>query len=270
MRAIAVEDGQASIRYVEVPGADPPLVWIHGLICSSTGELVPAAVQPPLRGRRSLLVDLLGYGYSDKPDAFSYTLEDHAETVVKLLEALDVDRCVLIGHSMGGMVATLVAAARPAAVAALVLAEPGIDPGGTLAPGIAEQTEDDFAERGFTEFLTGMRTAAAENPNAPPAAHIGITQLINPRALHRVSVSVMRGTQPTIRSLLRELDLPRFYLGGENSDQALSPQDDLTATGMVWMTVPNAGHAMGLMNPHGFAQTVAAALAGLDLDRDQA
>jgi pimeloyl-ACP methyl ester carboxylesterase len=171
MRAIAVEDGQASIRYVEVPGADPPLVWIHGLICSSTGELMPAAVQPPLRGRRSLLVDLLGYGYSDKPDAFSYTLEDHAETVVKLLEALDLDRCALIGHSMGGMVATLVAAARPAAVGALVLAEPGIDPGGTLAPGIAEQTEDDFVERGFTEFLTGMRTAAAEPEGPAGRAH---------------------------------------------------------------------------------------------------
>ena len=49
---------KALVRYVEVPGDDPPLIWLHGWQCSSTGELLPAAVQPSLQGRRSLLVDL--------------------------------------------------------------------------------------------------------------------------------------------------------------------------------------------------------------------
>lgn len=260
MRAAAVADGSASIRYVEVPGADLPLVWLHGLVCSSTGELVPAAVQPPLADRHSLLVDFLGYGYSDKPDGFGYTLEDHAESVLTLLQGLQVDRCILVGQSFGGSVATLVAAARPNLVAALVLAEPGIDPGGVTAPPIAEQKEDDFAEHGFAQLLAGMRKSAAENPKAPPAAHVGITQLVSPRGLHRAAVSVMRGTKPPIRSVLAGLSMPRFYLGGANSDQALPPQEDLVGAGVGWLTVPDTAHAMGLINPAGFAATVAEAL----------
>ncbi|MGH8859962.1 MAG: alpha/beta fold hydrolase, partial [Jatrophihabitantaceae bacterium] len=74
MRAHFLRDLQAFLRYLEVPGADPPVLWIHGWQCSSTAELASAAVQAPLAGRRSLLVDLLGHGYSDRPADFGYTL----------------------------------------------------------------------------------------------------------------------------------------------------------------------------------------------------
>ena len=80
MKALQLPDDRAFIRYIELPGEDPPLVWLHGWQCSSTGELLPAAVQPPLQGRRSLLVDFLGHGYSDKPLDFKYGLEEHART----------------------------------------------------------------------------------------------------------------------------------------------------------------------------------------------
>src|SRR6185437_11222412 len=101
MKAVFLPSDRAFIRYLEIPGDDPPLVWVHGWQCSSTGELLPAAVQPPLKDRRSLLVDLLGHGYSDKPVDFSYTLADHARTIVDLLDRLGFDECGLVGHSMG-------------------------------------------------------------------------------------------------------------------------------------------------------------------------
>jgi pimeloyl-ACP methyl ester carboxylesterase len=67
--AVQVSDG-AFLRFLEIPGEDPPVVWIHGWQCSSTGELLPAAVQPALAGRRSLLVDLLGHtGTATSPTA---------------------------------------------------------------------------------------------------------------------------------------------------------------------------------------------------------
>lgn len=73
MKAVHLPSDGAFLRYVEVPGEDPPLLWLHGWQCSSTGELLPAAVQAPLRGRRSLLIDFLGHGHSDRPLAFPYT-----------------------------------------------------------------------------------------------------------------------------------------------------------------------------------------------------
>ena len=85
MKAVHVPAAGAFLRYIEIPGDDPPLLWLHGWQCSSTGELFPAAVQPALNGRRSLLVDFLGHGYSDKPIDFAYRLEDHAQTIVTLI-----------------------------------------------------------------------------------------------------------------------------------------------------------------------------------------
>src|SRR4030095_3312069 len=60
VKALYLAEDRVSPRYIEIPGDDPPWLWLHGWQCSSTGELLPAAVQPPLRGRRSLLIDFLG------------------------------------------------------------------------------------------------------------------------------------------------------------------------------------------------------------------
>src|SRR5689334_24674564 len=128
LRAHFLERDGAFLRFLDIPGDGPPLVWVHGWQCSSTGELLPAAVQPSLKGRRSLLVDLLGHGYSDKPLDFSYTLVDHARTVVSLLDSLGVDECGLVGHSMGAEIGIRVASALPDVVTLLVMAEGTLDP----------------------------------------------------------------------------------------------------------------------------------------------
>ena len=150
------------LRFLDIPGDDPPVVWIHGWQCSSTGELLPAAVQPPLAGRRSVLVDLLGHGYSDKPHDFSYTLVDHAQTVVELIDRLRIEECVLVGHSMGGEIAIRVAAARPGVVKTLVMAEGTVDPHGEEVFG--GQTEDEFVSSGFAELVASQRSSAEADP----------------------------------------------------------------------------------------------------------
>src|SRR5438552_12986506 len=59
-----------------------------------------------------------------------YALDDHAETVVTLLDKLGVRGCEVIGHSAGGSIAVLIAARRPDLVSALVVADGNLDPGG--------------------------------------------------------------------------------------------------------------------------------------------
>ena len=87
---------------------------------------------PALVGHHSVLVDLLGHGYSDGPQDFNYSLEEHAQTVAELLEHLALRDCVLFGHSMGGAVAITLAALRPELVSQLVIAEGNLDPGGGI------------------------------------------------------------------------------------------------------------------------------------------
>ncbi|MFE2268317.1 alpha/beta fold hydrolase [Streptomyces lavendulae] len=71
------------------------------------------------RERRVYAVDLRGHGHSDRPGA--YSLELMRDDVIGLLAALGLDRVDLVGHSMGGVVAHLVAQARPWRVVRLVL-----------------------------------------------------------------------------------------------------------------------------------------------------
>lgn len=71
------------------------------------------------RERRVYAVDLRGHGRSDRPG--DYSLELMRDDVIALLDALGLDRVDLVGHSMGGVVAHLVAQARPWRVVRLVL-----------------------------------------------------------------------------------------------------------------------------------------------------
>ena len=259
MKPVYLPDERAFIRYIDVPGDDPPLLWLHGWQCSSTGELMPVAVQAPLRGRRSLLVDFLGHGYSDRPPEFAYTREAHARTIVALIDALGLSECGLVGHSMGGAVAVHVAADRPATVSLLIMAEGAIDAGGEAPFG--GLTEEQFVTHGFRELLEAQSKEAEAQPDGLRAAHLGITRTADPLALHREGVSLERGTDPSVRSLLRTLQIPRWYLQGELSDPQPDLQHDLAAMRVSWKVVPKTAHAMGLQNPEGLAQAVAEAMA---------
>lgn len=254
MKACYLPGERAFLRFIEIPGGDPPLVWLHGWQCSSTGELLPAAVQDPLRGRRSLMVDFLGHGLSDRPPDFAYTLEEHARTIVALIDTLGLHECGLVGHSMGGAIAVLVATARANIVSLLIAAEPSIDGGGG-AP-LGGQAEDEFVARGFSELLDAQAAEAEAQPNGWRAAHLGMTRLVDPRALYREAVSLERGTNPSVRRLLASLQMPRWYLQGELSDPEPGLQHDVQEMGVGWKLVPKAGHPMGVQNPLGMAQTI--------------
>ncbi|NMI56315.1 MULTISPECIES: alpha/beta fold hydrolase [unclassified Streptomyces] len=94
-----------------------PLVLLHALGEDSTdwGEVVPALA----RGRRVYALDLRGHGRSDWPG--EYSLELMRADVLRFLDVLGLGTVDLIGHSMGGVVAYLLAQERPERVSRLVL-----------------------------------------------------------------------------------------------------------------------------------------------------
>ena len=255
MRAHLIRDQQAFLRYLEVPGADPPIVWIHGWQCSSTGELAPAAVQPCLAGRRSLLVDLFGHGYSDRPPDFGYTLGEHARTVVDLIDALDISACTVVGHSMGADIGAHVAITRPDVVGALVMAEGNLVPR-PVNPAVGGTPEAEFVAHGYAELLARQASSAAADPDGVAAQHLGITRCCDPRALHREDVSMAAGHNPS-RHVLLSLAARSTYLVGELSEPDPEFDDDLRSLGIARVVVPDTGHAMGLQNPAGLARAVA-------------
>jgi len=95
---------------------------------AAAASFAHVAGHPVLAGYRSLLVDFLGFGLSDKPKDFGYTLDDHAETVGTLLDQLGLHGCEVIGHSFGGSIAVMMTARRADLVSALVVVDGNLDP----------------------------------------------------------------------------------------------------------------------------------------------
>ncbi|CRK61539.1 putative hydrolase [Alloactinosynnema sp. L-07] len=97
-------------------GSGAPAVLLHGLgHDTTTWDPVPLPVH-----RHAF--DLRGHGRSDRTP--TYSLELMADDVIHALTLLGLDRPLVIGHSMGAVVASLVAAERPDLVGDLVLEEP--------------------------------------------------------------------------------------------------------------------------------------------------
>ncbi len=71
-----------------------------------------------------ILYDARGHGFSDKPSGGPYDLAAHVEDLLGLVEALGVDRPILMGHSMGGSTVAKAAALHPDMFRALILEDP--------------------------------------------------------------------------------------------------------------------------------------------------
>ena len=106
--------------FVIGPAAGAPVVLVHGLGGRSEDwrNLAPYAVR---MGFRVYMPDLPGYGRSDRPADFSYSIADQAETVIGFMDAMGLKQVNLGGWSMGGWIATYLAAKHPERVTRLVL-----------------------------------------------------------------------------------------------------------------------------------------------------
>ncbi|GAC1317624.1 MAG: hypothetical protein NVSMB25_05650 [Thermoleophilaceae bacterium] len=106
-------------------GSGPPLLLLHGLGATKASFLPTIAAVAPA-GYRTIAVDLPGFGDSDKPFPGRYDARFFARWTLALLDALELERTHLLGHSMGGRVALEVAMHRPERVGGLILMTPSL------------------------------------------------------------------------------------------------------------------------------------------------
>jgi pimeloyl-ACP methyl ester carboxylesterase len=259
VEALYLPDVRAYLRYTCLPGREPALVYLTGLGLAVLGTYDRCAVDPALVAHRTVLVDVLAAGFSDAPESFSYSLEDHARTVATLCDHLGLRASTIVGYSFGGAVAITLAALRSDLVGRLVLPEPNLDPGGgALSRRIVAQSEADFRASGFAR-LVAESLAKARAGDATWAATVGMLQVAAPHGLHRSAVGLVSGTRPTMRERLLALGVPRVIIRGEASGPNRR-EAELVAAGVRLHVVPAASHGLIWENPDGFVTAVRAAL----------
>src|SRR5438045_1306243 len=82
------------------------ILFLHGI--QSNKELfLPLLQQNFLENYSLLALDDIGFGNSSKPEDFSYDVEDQAKIIALLVEQLEIKKLHIIGHSLGGVIGTL-------------------------------------------------------------------------------------------------------------------------------------------------------------------
>lgn len=245
---LTLEDGLAVRRY---SGAGAPALWIHGL--GESSRCFDAIVaHPRLADRAHVLVDLPGYGRAPWTDARS--LDATVDHLASWLRA----PAIVIGHSLGGVIATLLAERAPL-VRAVIDVEGNSSLGDcTFSSQIAAYTEDDFAARGH-DLLTAK--LAAESADPALRGYAASMAFADPHQLwrHAVDLVALSRTE-TLPSRRAALGQRLTFLAGAPRGICARSRDLLAAAGVPLHDLAPAGHWPFLDQPDPFAALVATAL----------
>lgn len=112
------ESSAGRMHYID-EGSGAPILFCHG---NPTWSFLYRGIVSRLRDRfRCVAVDYLGFGLSDRPDDYGYTIEEHARTAGELVDHLGLNGFIIMGQDWGGPVSTAIATGRADRVSGIVL-----------------------------------------------------------------------------------------------------------------------------------------------------
>ena len=251
------------VRHHGTPGAEVPMLFLHGL--TDSGEGWPEAVAHWQDRYAIVAVDQRGHGGSPR-----FTAEQLAahpgdvmvDDAIALLEQLD--RAVVVGHSLGGAVALVAAVRRPELVRALVLEDPA-----PLGPQEPQRSE----ERGL-EYRAGIEDSR-QAPDDEALLEVRRKQhpdwpeselLVTGRAEQLMDADFLaRGdwkpSVPWTESFAR-LRVPTLVVSGDRPDEICVTDDmearvrDLSNAFVTIVRIPDSGHCIRREQPRRYYSTV--------------
>ncbi|HEY1934973.1 MAG TPA: alpha/beta fold hydrolase [Acetobacteraceae bacterium] len=244
-------------------GQGAPVILLHGLFGSARSLGV---VQRALARRfRAIALDLRNHGAS--PHAAEMAYQAMAADVLETLEYLGALPAALIGHSMGGKTAMLLALTRPDAVTRLLVAD--------IAPVPYVHDNDRIVRALLAVPLTpGLTRAAADSalvdavPDASMRAFLLQNLAFGERPRWRIGLPEIAAAIPTLEGWDGPHGLtyagPTLFVSGARSDY-VRPDDRPAIRGVFprarFVTLKDAGHWLHADNPKGFVAVVEAFMA---------
>ena len=248
-------------------GSGPPLILLHGLFGAGQNW---GAIRKTLAPRfRVLTPDLRNHGNS--PHAADMSYAAMAGDVTALMDAEGIDQAAILGHSMGGKVAMMLALAHPDRVGRLVIADiapirypPSLRSYITamqampLTPGLTRRDADaslaaTIPEAGIRAFLLQSLRLGHD----PPVWRLGLDEL----------AAAMPGIEDFDAPPGARYDGPTLVMGGEAS-RYIRPDNHAQFLALFprarFTTIPKAGHWIHAENPAGFLAALEPFLDGGD------
>jgi pimeloyl-ACP methyl ester carboxylesterase len=226
------------------------LIFVHGLGCAREGFDDVFKVRE-LRDKFTILtMDLLGFGESDKPDFFSYELEDQANIVAELTKALTPKRLVVVGHSMGSVVGLLAAKQLDADLFVSCEGNFVSADAGLVSRRNANQSESEFLNKGYEEFVSSLESS----DDTALKAWAAWCRQTSSLAFYRSARSLVDWSDNGKVTDLYESLKCKIYVHGDHGEMspvmASMPKDQVHS-------IPDSGHFMMIDNPQAYYKVIA-------------
>jgi N-formylmaleamate deformylase len=247
------ETNGIKIHYTRTGGDKPPLILLHGL--AADGLCWTHLARALEREYDVIMPDARGHGKSSVPD-YGYRYEDLANDVVGLIEALRLSAPIAVGHSMGGMTATVVASRKPGLLRSLILAEPTF-----LSPKVLREVRDSDVAKQHRRLLNkSLDELIAELRIKHPHRSLDMLELIA-RARLQTSMAafdVLTPPNPDYKKLVSSIDVPTLLVLGENGVVSPVVAEELRRLNPKLRVeqIGGAGHGIQYDQPERFANVV--------------
>jgi pimeloyl-ACP methyl ester carboxylesterase len=244
-----------------------PMLFIHG----ASGNLrdLQAPLAEKLEGRgRMIFVDRPGHGYSERGDGEDMQMPwSQAELLAMLLDELDIDKAIVVGHSLGGSTAAAFAVNHPEKVAGLVFLAPATHPWPNRDlswhydvanfPVVGGAFSQLFAVPfGQLLYEDGVRSVFKPQPIPEDYIETAGTKLILRRANFQYNaedVGALYDAVAEIAPRYTEIKVPTSIITGDQDDVVLAEihskglEQDITGSKLVWLK--GEGHMPAWTNP---------------------
>jgi pimeloyl-ACP methyl ester carboxylesterase len=257
-------DGGMFLRRLQAEEPLGTLLYVHGL--GESGLCFERLIADErLRGWNHLAVDLIGYGKSFWA-AEPLTLDQHAARIAELVERTVDGPVAVLGHSMGGVIGTLLAGtllarSDPDRVATFVNVEGNISPADCIfSSQAARYSLADWLDHGSDLLLDGLYQDQREDPVVlrPYCASI---QMCDPRAFHRNAAELVEwSAAETGAAAMAAIDRPAIYFFGAPRGSGDHSRGLLAEAGVEMVGIPHAGHWPFLDQHDGFVTELLAFL----------
>ena len=242
-----------TLHYTRTGGNKPPIILLHGLMLN--GLCWTGLAQALAQDYDVIMPDARGHGLSSVP-AYGYRYEDHANDIAGLIKALRLPPPFLLGHSMGGMTAAVVASRDSPLLRGLILADPTF-----LSPAVQREVHaSDVADQHRNMLTKSLKEVVAEARGRHPTRSAHILELVA-RARLQISLhafDVLTPPNPDYQQLMRDITVPSLLVFGDNGVISAAVAKELQALNPALQVqqIQGAGHALHFDQPKRFAAVV--------------